>query len=936
MGLNSKMMFINNQLHRLLILLVFVILNIGLQAQDSIPSKKSNAEAIVIDTRPTNELSVYEALQGRISGLDITGSLEAGKDAQAVIRGFNIWGNNTPLIVIDGIPQKSMDHLFNQFNYNNEQIRSLIPVSLEDIESIEVLKDGSVTSIYGAEGANGVILIETRKGRRQKLSVSYEFNQSFGESPKYTPMLSGPEYARYQMEARYNRNRFDPIPPEISYNNDYPGYYNNSANTDWMKEITQPSSASNHYLSFYGGNANNRYYGSVNYLDQSGSIINTGNNRLLGRLNFEHTFTKKLTLGLNLSYLNGKNDGNMIMEDYYGNSKDVLEMAFIKAPNMSIWEYDANGNKTGNYFWPAQNYQGEGRSYYNPVAVSELGNATRTTNDLNATAHLQYKLTNWLRLRETFTYNKVSTDAKANISAIPWGFNQLNINNTTELESEQLRNEVQAFVKIPFKDEKKQLLTGTFSWIWRDENDSIKTNKSNLNLTNLFYQASRNAAVGSIYYKLLDRYILNANARQEWVSLEKQESYENKHYGANLAWQFSNEAFLKNFKVLNTGLIRGGWSYSDYFTEGDFTRFSSVSINNGFINWNNFFETGQSITTSTYSLGLELELINNRIHISTDYYIEQPELNLNNPSNTVTTLEMNNKGWEGALDFQIIRKRHLSWSMQFNIAHNEQSFVNLPSNFTNPTMPENGKFLTFNSNNISLGSIYGLQNEGVYASDADAYVKDRQGNVIVSNGRPLRMIYGDYLFSGGDRKYKDINYDGKINEADVVYLGNVNPTYTGGFGSNIWFRNITLTGNFHFRTGNEIINQTAMDTEGLYVKNNQSRVVLNRWRREGEQSPGLMPRAYLNHPANNIGSDLYVESGSFVRLNYLSLGYKFGSAFCQKILVKDLLLNLSGQNLYTRTSYRGLNPEMELSSFNRDNSRIAAPKIYSVSIKVTI
>jgi len=316
-------------------------------------------------------------------------------------------------------------------------------------------------------------------------------------------------------------------------------------------------------------------------------------------------------------------------------------------------------------------------------------------------------------------------------------------------------------------------------------------------------------------------------------------------------------------------------------------------------------------------------------------------MDLSNSPNLSTILEIKNHGWEGTIDYEIVGNQNLSWSMQFNIAHNDQINVTSPQSIARPknVVPQNGNFFLYTDKGESMGSIYGLLNEGVYTSDEDAVARDLNGNVITNNGLPVMMKYGffgDYTFKGGDTKYTDMNYDGKITGEDMVYLGNVNPEFTGGFGSTLRFRNLTLACNFHYRTGNKIINQTALDSEGLYTVNNQSKELLNRWRVQGEPTEGLNPRAYLNHPCNYIGSDKYVESGSFVRMNYLNLGYSFDSAFCQKFQVKDLSINLSGQRLFTSSRYSGMNPASELSDMNKDKSRIYPPKIYSVSIKITI
>lgn len=945
---------------RSLLAIVVVFLNLNIEAQIALYPENSSIDTITgnskIETglsftkdddktlfstkidfagsRFTNELSIMDILQGKISGLDIiSASGDPGRNAQAILRGQNIFGINSPLIVINGIPQKSHDKLFNLNNFYSEDIRSMIPVSVEDIKSVEVLKDGSSTALYGAEGADGVILIETKKGSLQKMRLTYQFNQSIIEEPSFLPMLSGDEYISYQLEARHNANPFLDIPRELAYDRDFADYYNYSTNTDWLKAVTQTGQASNHYLNVFGGNEKSRYFGSMNYLDQTGTIINTGYNRLLSRLNFEHSFTEKLSLAVNLNYANNKYNGNVIPEDENGSGRNILEMAFIKAPNMSIWKYDAEENRTGDYFIPSQNYQGNGSNYFNPIAVSESGNSTSAFHELMTTAYLNYDFKNWLRFRESFSYNSSSAVSKAYLpsSAVSSDsfIRALSINNKSDLGFKQFRNQLQSFIKIPFKDEKKNILNGTFTWIMQNEEYSIVTDKSN-NLLIYLPEKNRNAAVSSIYYKLQDRYILNVNTRIESVKTDHDKNTWDHHYGISTGWRFSGESFFKKLHFLDNGLIYAGGSFSDYQSTKDFVSPFSVSQPN--------------YVTQTYNLGLELGLFHNRLHFTTDYYKKKNEVDYTYSLSPSSTFKFKNEGWELMIDYNLIKHKDLTINFNFNTSHNENTYTTFPDdyNMESGTSISNGEYLRRIEVGQPIGSFFGFRHKGIYASDADAVAHDAHGNVLMDGeGTPVPMSYkGTLIFRGGDAKYEDINHDGLIDLNDVVYLGNFYPKLTGGFGSTIRFENLSLSCNFHYRSGNKVINQVAMYSEGLFYKNNQSQNVLNRWRVQGQQGPDILPRAYSNHPANNLGSDRYVEDGSFIRMNYINLSYQFNSEFCHKIQIKDLFLSLSAQRAITFSNYNGLDPETETSnnsfSGNRDEMRVYPPKIFTISIRITV
>jgi hypothetical protein len=173
------------------------------------------------------------------------------------------------------------------------------------------------------------------------------------------------------------------------------------------------------------------------------------------------------------------------------------------------------------------------------------------------------------------------------------------------------------------------------------------------------------------------------------------------------------------------------------------------------------------------------------------------------------------------------------------------------------------------------------------------------------------MTYKDtYIFQGGDAKYEDINHDGKIDLNDVVYIGDSNPTFTGGFGTSVRYKNFDLSVAFYYRIGFDIINMIALQTEGMNGRDNQSKAVLSRWRVQGQNEPGMLPRAYLDHPANNLGSDRYVERGDFLRLNNVKVGYRLSQAICRKLNMQSVNFSVSARKLFTITNYSGQDPEV--------------------------
>ncbi|MDA3822741.1 MAG: TonB-dependent receptor plug domain-containing protein, partial [Bacteroidales bacterium] len=344
--------------------------------------------------------SASDALQGKVSGLDIiAASGDPGSGSQLVIRGLSSMGNSQPLIVIDGIPQQRISSSFDLSSADTEDISELVNIALQDIKSIEILKDAASTAVYGSQGADGVLLIETYKGRMGKVQFDYQYKSSLNIQPPAIPMLDGNEYIMLQLEEWHNNYGVFTIPDEIAYNTDYKDFYNYSANTDWISAITQNAMTNDHYFKVSGGGEKTRYFTSFSYVDEGGTTINTSSKRFSTRINLDYFLSRNILFSVQFNYSINKRDGNLEL-----GGRNIRSMAYIKAPNMSIWEYDPYGQRTGEYFTPINSYQGSGESYYNPVAVADLGKSDNISNNLQNTFRLRYKISDWLTLHEIVAF----------------------------------------------------------------------------------------------------------------------------------------------------------------------------------------------------------------------------------------------------------------------------------------------------------------------------------------------------------------------------------------------------------------------------------------------------------------------------------------------------------------------------------------------------
>ncbi len=927
-------------------------------------------------------LSAADALQGKVSGLDIiSASGDPGSGSQIVIRGLSSMGNNKPLIVIDGIPQSRVSDNFDLSSADTEDISNLVNIALQDIKSIEILKDAASTAVYGSQGADGVLLIETHKGKMGKVKFDYQYKNSINFQPPSIPLLNGNEYIMLQLEEWHNSKGVFDIPAEIAFDRDFADFYNYSANTDWLGALTQNSITNDHYFNISGGGQKTRYFTSFSYVDEGGTTINTGSKRFSTRVNLDYFLSKKLIFSIQFNYVNNNTSNNITLDDGSGRQRNVREMAYIKAPNMSVWEYDLYGHPTGEYFTPINSYQGDGTIYYNPVAVATLGKNSQNANNLENTFRLSYKLRDWLDFREAVSFQLGGSKASKFLpyNAIGADWLSWNINNAEESNNlnSSFRTESQLSFEVPFTNT-DHYVSGALNWITEQSSYEWMNIQSNKTPTTDIQDPSIDAQINwegdgsgdsralgaliNLNYKYKDRYIFNSNFRADAYSGFGSNNKWGLFRGLAVAWRFSGEPWLSSLRWLGESKLRASYGVSGRRPGDPYARFATFAstFTGSYLTFPAIVPTQIQLNNlqweviSSNDVGLELNMFRDKLYIEADVYTKTTSNILFDKYKIPTSSgfdelkflnggSLDNKGWELMVDYKILRKEKMVWSIYFNTSQNINSFTSLPENFNTEqaTSISNGEYPLRVMEGEPIGSFFGFRYQGVYPTDADAMARDANGNLIRdSKGNPIPMTFLDtYTFHGGDAKYADINHDGKIDLNDVVYIGDSNPNYIGGFGSSFRYHDFDIGFGFHYRLGFDIINGVAIQTEGMDNRNNQSKAVLARWRVQGQNEPGMLPRAFLDHPANNLGSDRYVESGDFVRLNNIKVGYRFPNSLCNRLHLRTVNLTLSARKIMTFTRYTGQDPEVGQDASNPfwigvDNAKTPPPKIVTMSIAI--
>lgn len=941
----------------------------------------------LLDMKSVMSTSVEDMLQGRLGNVDISSvSGDPGAGLNIRIRGTaSLNARNQPLIVINGIPyDANIDDSFDFASADIEKFGNLIDVSPEDIESIEVLKDAASTAVWGSRASNGVLMIKTKRGAKSRPVFEYTFKTTSAYEPDPIPMLDGAGYARLISEAYYNvsRNEFSTTEQarQIAFDPEWEQYHNYSQNTNWVKEITQVAYTQEHNFSVRGGGEKSRYNMSMGFFDEGGTTIGNNLKKLNLRSSLDYDLSTKLQFKSDIMFTRYDQDNTYDVEDSeFGGYKSLRAVAYRKMPNLSVFDRDTLGIHYGEYFTPISTLQGSARDFYNPVAFAKLGSQHRYRDNARALFSVRYLITPELILNSTVTLDIFDNKITKFLPYKALGY-QLNSNITNRAVNEFSKKSsiytINQMIYRPTLGPMHDLVfMGQFDteesssrWYKTESSQSASpylidpVNDKNLTYFGASYTQYRSVGMfltGSYKYK--DKYSVMLGAKYEGNSKFSKESRWGLFPTISGFWRISEEGFLQDARFIDDLKLRLSWGQSgnspaqNYLYFNTYTAGSSIS----YMDLQGVKPSGIELTSLKWETidqvnpGISFIGLKGRMNVEIDYYRKKTlNLYLQNsgiPDHTGfgsinrNDGEMENSGFEFLIDYTIIQKKDFSFNMNLNISRNRNKVLRLPENYSlvYGNMLENGNYKISIVPGQPLGGFFGYQYLGVYKSDDDAIVRDKNGNPVygLNIDYPLTMIMGGpsgYVFEGGDAKYKDQNYDGKIDELDIVYLGDLNPEFMGGTGTRIQYKGFIFNTFFYFKVGQKIINQTRMDTEKMYNFDNQSLATNWRWRREGDETD--MPRALYNTGYNWLGSDRFVEDGSYLRLKSLSLSYVFNQKVTRWLNVNDVKLFATAYNLYTWTNYSGQDPDVAPPSrpdtLPRDYSRTPPSKKFMFGINL--
>ena len=866
-------------------------------------------------------------LQGGVSGVAVTqNSGQPGSTATIRVRGGNsISFGNAPLYVIDGFIIYN-DNDYANIGSNGTSVNALSTINPDDIESIEVLKDASATAIYGSHGANGVVIITTKRGKKGTNNINFSTYYGTQTVAKKLDLL--------------NASQWGSLINDVNVSDGVAKTYTNSqlaalgTGSNWQNAALKNAPVENYELSISGGDERSRYLISGNYFDQDGTVLNTGFKRYSARVNYEKEVTDRFKVSTNLF-------GSQSVENkLYGSSYNSINFSsaydnlLLTSPVAAIRNADGSFNAT---------------SPYNATPTNPLQDISATTNTTTLTRILgniagEYKFTKDLTLKVTAGVDILNTaqdyyapsftgsPAGSSTGYATSGYASIGSGNELSWLNENTLTYNHDFNKKHFLN----IVAGYTTQYEQDAASVATAQKFPNDLTtynNLSYagiadlpqsnshSVTLESYLGRVNYSYEHLYNLTLSARADGSSKLGSNNRWGFFPSAGFSWNVSREDFFKpllqtvdNFKLRVSAGQTGNSEvppYSSlsalapsnyYFNSTLVTGIAPLQLANPDLKWE---------TTTQYDLGFDLGLFSSRVTLVFDaYYKKTSDLLLNVPlplyTGYASELEnvgsVQNKGLELGINTDNIKSDNFSWKTNLTFALNRNKILNLGPGVSSyfPLAPTGRQSPTIVKVGLPVGAFWGYSTNGLLTA------ADLAKGVPVLAGVPQQV---------GDTRYVDNNGDGKITTADMHNLGSAQPKFSGGITNTFTYGKFDLSVFFQGSYGNKIFNLLQQTLERPTLTLNASATLLNRW--SPSNPNGTVARA-TDSPVPQV-TDRYIENGSYLKLKNASFGYTFTNSTLSKIHAKQLRVYVSAQNVFTITKYTGLDPEVNF--YDNDNTK---------------
>lgn len=878
-----------------------VVIGYGTMKKSDLTGAVSSIGNKDIKDSPVSNLG--QAIQGKISGVQIVDAGKPGDNVSIKIRGLGSINNCDPLVVIDGVPTDL----------------GLSSLNMADVERLDVLKDASATAIYGSRGANGVVMITTKRGTEGKGKLAVSANYSFQNATNVPSLLNAAQYAELSNDMMVNSGR-----------NPNPEWANPSelgAGTDWMDELLRTGVMQNYTVSYSGGNEKSHYYVSGGFLDQSGIVKSVNYRRFTFQSNSDAQVLKWLKFSNNITFsADTKKSGSYNI----GDALKALPIYPVK-------------NEDGSWSGPDGNSEWYG-STRNPIGPTELNKSQ--TDGYNFLANLTAELTftKWLKFKSTFGY-----DAKF------WFIDNFtpkyNWKPTPTEETSRYKSDNKSFTYLwdnyflfdhTFAEKHRVGLMAGMSAQW-NTNDYLNAQKNVFMFDNVhemdngeeMYAIGGNETewallsyMARVNYSYEDRYLLTATIRRDGSSRFGKKHRWGTFPSVSVAWRASQEKWFPKNDYINDLKVRAGYgvtgsqaSVGNYsylasyntsvypfgISSGNQTALVSSTLANPYIHWEEVAQT---------NIGFDASLFNSRVMFSFDAYLKETRDMLVKASipitsgfeDTTTTYtnagKVRNQGIEMSLH-TINLTGELGWETNLTATYNKNKIKDLNSDVPYYINQINNSYVTMLAKDYPINVFYGYVTDGIFQNQSEVNT-----HAVQPGAEP------------GDIRFRDLNNDGVINDSDRTVIGNPNPSWLFSMNNSLSYKGFELSVFLQGIAGNKIYNANNIDNTGMAAAYNQTTDVLKRW--QGEGTSNSMPRAVFGDPNQNTRvSDRFVENGSYLRLKNITLSYTFPKQWLQKAQIENARLSLSCENVATITGYSGFDPEVGINGIDQNGYPIS-------------
>ena len=944
----------------------------------------------------SNITNIDQSFQGRVTGVTAVQTSGApGSSSSVRVRGqATINAGAEPLYVIDGVifqgSAASGASLGLGDAMGNGSVSTVSPLSTinpSDIVSMEVLKDASATAIYGAQGANGVVLITTKRGKAGEAKFTYDGSFSINRQMKRLDILNLREFAEFYNDMA---EQGEISQPDETYSD--PSILGKG--TNWQDAIFRTALQHQHQLSAQGGTDLVKYYVSGGFMNQEGTIIGSNFRRFSVRSNLDAQLKKWLKLGLNVSYADTYDDLKLADSD-----EGIINYSLVTPPDIQI--YDINGNYS--------HVSKEGFTSPNPIAMAMMDDILLKRQKLNGSIFLDVtpiKHVTWhTELGFDLSWSKAETyEPRINLGTWNRDQNQSRIQKNSSTYW-ALKN----YITYSNQFGKHSITAMLGQEAWESKYDYAAVFNTNLpndivhnpalgtgdpTIGYGFGSSSMASFFTRETYNYDDRYLATYTYRYDGSSNFGPNKRWAGFHSLAVAWRFSNEAFIKKYteKWLSNGKLRIGWGQTGNSNIGGYNWGSAMSV----------MDTGLGVsyrpanlknldiqweTQEQWNIGLDLGFLDGRINLVLDWYKKMSKdmlMMLNLPSimgtqgNGSSALkapwgnygDIENTGFEIALNTKPIISKNFTWNSDFQISFNKNKLKSLSGS---TALPGYGQWTDIVSRSVpgeSLYNFYGYEVEGVY-QDFDDILNSpvntiQKNNPIVTNADGTKSWSTDPTKYNpknttwvGDLKYKDVNGDGIIDENDKTNIGSPMPDFTFGWNNTFTYKNFDLNIFINGSYGNKVGNYMKMKLTHMSSPwSNQLTDVKDRTRlmpTDGNYADGWYnditnvrttgysstPRASINDPNDNDAwSSRYIEDGSYIRLKAITLGYTFDQKLIKPIGLTNLRVSVMATNLLTITSYDGYDPEIGASTASNnvlglDNGRYPSPTSFTFNVNLS-